>query len=518
MNDKVTQDEINNILWRACDTFRGTLDAADYKDYILVMLFLKYISDVWQDHYEEYKSKYNDEEQIRRKLKRERFVLPYAEVKELDRQGKPIVIETFLADFYSLYERRDASNLGELINITLETIEMENKAKLSNVFRNIDFNSEARLGNSIKRNHILQHLMSDFNDPRLDLRPSRIGNLDVIGNAYEFLIGKFAAGAGKKAGEFYTPPEVSILIAKLLQPQPGDRICDPTCGSGSLLLKCANQVGSLDYSIFGQEAISGTWALCMMNMFLHDINNPRIEWADTLIDPKLIEDDKLIKFDVVVANPPFSLDKWGADKSDIEAKTYNRWNRGVPPKSKGDYAFISHMIETTTAGTGRVGVVVPHGVLFRAGSEGKIRKALVEENLLDAVIGLPQNLFFGTGIPTAILIFRRDRNDVSDVLFVDASREFDQEKTQNILREAVEVKKIVETYKNRTNIDKYAYVASWQEIKNNDYNLNIPRYVDTFVNEDEVDITAVQQNITQLEDELTQVRNEMAEALAELGL
>jgi type I restriction enzyme M protein len=267
-NNEIVQSEINNILWKACDSFRGTLDAADYKDYILVMLFLKYISDVWQDHYEEYKKKYKDEEQILRKLKRERFVLPYAEVKEIGKNGRETTVETFLADFYSLYERRDAGNLGELINITLEAIEIENREKLNNVFRNIDFNSEARLGNSIKRNHILQHLMDDFNDPRLDLRPSRIGNLDVIGNAYEFLIGKFAAGAGKKAGEFYTPPEVSILIAKLLQPKPGDRICDPTCGSGSLLLKCANQVGSNDYSIFGQEAISGTWALCMMNINL----------------------------------------------------------------------------------------------------------------------------------------------------------------------------------------------------------------------------------------------------------
>lgn len=524
MNDKVTKDEvvqseINNILWKACDTFRGTLDAADYKDYILVMLFLKYISDVWKDHYATYQKKYKDEEQIRRKLKRERFVLPYAEVKEVDKKnGKENIIEAFLADFYSLYERRDASNLGELINITLETIEIENKEKLNNVFRNIDFNSEARLGNNIKRNHILQHLMNDFNDPRLDLRPSRIGNLDVIGNAYEFLIGKFAAGAGKKAGEFYTPPEVSILIAKLLQPQPGDRICDPACGSGSLLLKCANEIGSDDYSIFGQEAISGTWALCMMNMFLHDVNKPHIAWADTLIDPKLLENDKLMKFEVVVANPPFSLDKWGADKSDYEAKTYNRWHRGIPPKSKGDYAFISHMVETSTERSGRVGVVVPHGVLFRAGGEGKIRKALIDENLLDAVIGLPQNLFFGTGIPAAILIFRRDRGDNTDVLFIDASREFDQEKTQNKIRENIEVKKIVDTYLARKSIDKYAYLASWQEIKDNEYNLNIPRYVDTFVDEEKVDISAMQKTIIQLEDELTRVRNEMADALVELGL
>jgi type I restriction enzyme M protein len=505
MSPKVSQQDINDILWRACDSLRGTVDSTDYKDYVLVMLFLKYISDVWQDHYDEYKKQYgDDEERIRRRLQRERFVLPPE------------------SSFYHVFARREASNVGELINIGLEQVELANKTKLSNVFRNIDFNSEARLGDTKKRNRILKHLLEDFADKRLDLRPSRIGNLDVIGNAYEFLIGRFAAGAGKKAGEFYTPPEVSTLLAKLLDPQPGERICDPTCGSGSLLLKCARQVreehDSNDYSLFGQEAIGSTWALAMMNMFLHDEDGPRIEWGDTLLEPKLIEGDKLMKFEVVVANPPFSLDKWGADQADKEAKHHNRWHRGVPPKSKGDYAFISHMVETTTEGTGRVGVIVPHGVLFRGGSEGKIRAALIKENLLDAVIGLPANCFFGTGIPAAILVFRRDRGECTDVLFVDASREYEQGKNQNKIREDVEVGKIVETYRKRETIDKYSYVATREEIRENDYNLNIPRYVDTFEEEEEVDIAAVQKRINGLEDELAQVRTEMAKCLEELGL
>ena len=510
MNDQalstsISQKEINEILWRACDTFRGTIDATDYKNYVLVMLFVKYISDVWKDHYDAYKRQFGDDEtRIRRKLARERFVLSPESA------------------FGHLYAKREAPNLGELINIALERIELDNKAKLINVFRNVDYNSEALLGDTKKRNRILKHLLEDFADPRLDLRPSRIGNLDVIGNAYQYLIYRFAASAGKKAGEFFTPPEVSLLIAELVTPQPGERICDPACGSGSLLLKCADQVGSDNYSLYGQEAISGTWALCMMNMFLHGMNNPRIEWGDTLLDPKLLEGDRLMRFEVVVANPPFSLDKWGADHADDEKKHHNRWHRGLPPKSKGDYAFISHMVETTTEGTGRVGVVVPHGVLFRGGGEGKIRRALIEENLLDAVIGLPPNLFFGTGIPAAILVFRRDRsqgrNARTDVLFIDASRELQQDKNQNRLREDVEVPKIVATYRTRKNLDKYAYVASREEIAENDFNLNIPRYVDTFEEEEEVDIGAVQGEIAGIESELMRVRGEMVAALRELGL
>lgn len=501
MADTISQDEINSILWRACDSFRGTVDATEYKDYILTMLFVKFVSDVWKDHYAQYRKQFgNDDERIRRKLERERFVLPE------------------ISSFDHIYAKREASNLGEVINEGLEHLELANKAKLAHVFRNIDFNSESRLGNTKKRNHILRNLLEDFANPKLDLRPSRIKNLDVIGNAYEYLIGRFAGDAGKKAGEFYTPPEVSILIAKLMAPQPGERIYDPSCGSGSLLLKCAAEVGSPNVAVYGQEAISGTWALCMMNMFLHDMSNAHIEWGDTLLEPKHLADDKLMTFEVVVANPPFSLDKWGAERAPEEARHFNRWHRGVPPKSKGDYAFISHMIESTTQGNGRVGVVVPHGVLFRGGSEGQIRRKLIEENLLDAVIGLPPNLFFGTGIPAAVLVFRRDRRTRTDVLFIDASREVDAGKNQDKLRVDIEVAKIVATYMRRKSVEKYAYVASHNEIEENDYNLNIPRYVDTFEAEEEVDLAAVQMEIDGIEVDLAKVRKEMAKALKELGL
>ncbi len=503
MTDQLTQQQVNQTAWAACDTFRGVVDAGQYKDYILVMLFLKYISDLWNDHVETYRQQFGDDEaRIRRRLERERFVLP---------EG---------ASFYDLYDRRNEANIGELINIALEKIEDTNRSKLEGVFRNIDFNSEANLGKVKDRNRRLKNLLEDFAKPALDLRPSRVTE-DIIGECYIYLISRFASDAGKKAGEFYTPTAVSGLLAKLAGAKAGDTICDPACGSGSLLIQAAQEVGSDNFALFGQEVNGATWALARMNMFLHSKDAARIEWCDTLNSPALVEGDHLMKFDVVVANPPFSLDKWGAEHADSDQ--FNRYWRGIPPKSKGDYAFITHMIEIAKRQSGRVAVIVPHGVLFRGAAEGRIRQALIEENLLDAVIGLPANLFTTTGIPVAILIFDRSREQGGanearkDVLFIDASKEFTPGKTQNVMSDD-HIAKVLEAYRNRREIEKYSHLASPAEIAENDFNLNIPRYVDTFEAEEEIDVAALQQDINRIEAELIEVRAKMASYLKELGV
>ncbi len=291
--ETINQDNINKILWGACDTFRGTISADIYKDFILTMLFLKYISDVWQDHYNNYQQEYGDEpELIAELMQTERFILPMVE--ETDDNGK--VTDSYRANFYALYDKRHEPKNGERIDKVLHAIEEANGTKFGDagksVFQDISFNSD-KLGKEKQKNTILRHLLEDFAQEELNLKPSRIGGLDIIGNAYEFLIGQFASDGGKKAGEFYTPPEVSDLIAEMLNPQQGDSMCAPACGSGSLLMKCGHNIAkkfnSKIYALYGQEAIGSTWSLAKMNMFLHGEDNHKIEWGDTIRNPKLLD-------------------------------------------------------------------------------------------------------------------------------------------------------------------------------------------------------------------------------------
>lgn len=495
---KYTQDEINNKLWSAADSSRGTVDGGVFKDYILSFLFYKYLSDLHKKEKAKLADRYgNDKERIALKMKNSRFSIP---------EG---------TSFYDIYDQQNKDNIGEIINQALHSIENANQACLENLFL-ADFNSQV-LGDTQQKNKMLRNLIQDFYT--LDLTEV---NDDILGNAYMYLIERFGSDAGKKAGEFFTVRQVAKLLAKLAQPHPGSRICDPAMGSGSLLLLAGEEIekqGSKNYALYGQEKTGSTYNLARMNMFLHGKDSARLEWGDTLNNPLLLENDKLMQFDIVVANPPFSLDKWG--EKHLENDKYNRFHRGMPPASKGDYAFISHMIETAKPKSGRVAVIVPHGVLFRGGKEGIIRTALVKENLLDAVIGLPANLFTTTTIPVAILIFDRSREKGGanekrqDVLFIDASKEFKPAKAQNELTDE-HITKIVDTYTKRKEVKKYSHKATLKEIEENDFNLNIPRYVDTFEEETPVDIKAVQAEIAHIDTELKEVEKQMQKYLADI--
>ena len=499
---KYSQEELNKTLWSAADSSRSTVDGGIYKDYALAMLFFKYISDKFKEQLEKYEKQYgSDTERIEQKMRTNRFYLPKD------------------ATFDYVYTLIENDDIGEEVNKALHSIEDCNKEKLENVFSAIDFNSEAILGKADQRNKMIRNLIEDF--AKIDL--SDVSE-DIIGDSYMYMIERFGADAGKKAGEFFTRRSVAQLVAKLAQPKDGDRICDPACGSGGLLLLAGEEVektGSKNYALYGQESTGSTFQLARMNMFLHGRDHARIEWGDTLNQPALTENDKLMKFDVCVANPPFSLKKWGAENA--ESDKHNRFWRGVPPKNKGDYAFISHMVETAKPKKGRVAVIVPHGVLFRSGAEGKIRKQFLEENIIDAVIGLPANLFSTTGIPVAILVIDRSREeggvneDKKDVLFIEASKEFTANKAQNILEER-HIEKIYDTYEKRKDVEKFAHLADFVEIEENDFNLNITRYVDTFEEEEPVDMKANLEELEKINPEIEKLEEKMGEYLKKLNI
>lgn len=500
-NQKYTQEDLNKILWQAADSSRIQVDAGVYKDYVLAMLFFKYLSDLSKKKRNEYKERFgNDEKRTEEKMKLDRFYLPPK------------------SSFDYIYSILEQDNLGEEINKALHRIEDANKEKLDGVF-SVDFNSESTLGKLTERNKMLRHLVQDF--AKMDLSDVKD---DIIGNSYMYMIERFGADAGKKAGEFFTVRNVAQLVAKLAEPKAGARICDPCCGSGGLLLLAGEEVekqGSKNYALYGQESTGSTYQLARMNMFLHGKDSARLEWGDTLNNPLLVENDHLMKFDTIVANPPFSLKKWGAEHA--EADKYKRFWRGVPPKDKGDFAFITHMVETLKPKIGRMAVIVPHGVLFRGGAEGKIREQLLKENLIDAVIGLPAGLFQTTGIPVAVLVIDRSREkggeneNKKDVFFIEASKEFKANKAQSILTDE-NIEKIYVTYKKRKDVEKFARKVSLKEIEENDFNLNITRYVDTFEEEAPVDIKANLKELEALEPELEKLEKQMVVYLKELGI
>lgn len=536
---KTTFEDIKNALWAGANTFRDNIDASNYKDYVLSMLFVKYLSDTFEESVENLKKEYDG-----LRLERQISNLPFVLKEEYT--------------FNYLLKNKFAVDIGSKISEALTGIESSN-AILSGIFRGIDFNSEANLGKKEQKNPLLRTLLEDFAD--LDLRPSHIETkdnevpADVVGDAYEYMIGEFATMAGKKAGSFFTPQQVSEVMAQIVSPQEKDRIYDPTCGSGSLLIRAAKKGGLDKVSIYGQEVNNSAISMARMNMFIHDIKDAHIAWGDTLANPQHLDSDgNLMKFDCIVANMPFSKNKWAegfnpggevsVDEDESNAKStkkgkkkefkmepsldrHHRFDLGVPPASKGDWAFLLHMI-ASMSGNGRIAAVAPHGVLFRGASEGRIRQAIIEKNLIDAVIGLPENLFYGTSIPACIVVFRKGRT-TTDVLFVDASKDFKKEKAKNKLRdgsngEPNDIKKIVDTYKAFINgeetaeQEKYSHVATLNEIQENEYNLNIPRYVDTFEEEELIDLESVNKEIAEIKTQIASLEKEMNQYMKELGL
>ena len=379
-----------------------------------------------------------------------------------------------------------------------------------NLFNDMDLSS-SRLGQTVKeRTSLIIKVMNNLNDISFEHEDSEI---DVLGDAYEYLISQFASSAGKKAGEFYTPQQVSKILSKIvtLGKKNLKSVYDPTCGSGSLLLRVGKESNVRNY--YGSELTATTYNLARMNMLLHDISYQDfdIRLGDTLENPYHIN----MKFDAIVANPPYSA-KWSADAKFMDDERFSAYGK-LAPKSKADFAFVQHMIYQLDD-SGTMAVVLPHGVLFRGAAEGTIRTYLIEEkNYLDAIIGLPANIFFGTSIPTCILVFKKCRQKDDNILFIDASNEFEKAKNQNILTDD-NIKKIMETYEKREEIEKYSHVATLDEIRENDYNLNIPRYVDTFEEEEEIDIDEVHANLKKLDEEIKETTVEINKYLRELGL
>ena len=386
----------------------------------------------------------------------------------------------------------------------------ESAQDFENLFDDVDLQS-SKLGRKVSdKNKLIGQIIKHLSEIDFELENDEN---DILGDAYEYLISQFASDAGKKAGEFYTPQEVSKILAKLVTVGKNrlKSVYDPTCGSGSLLLRVSKEVRVTDF--YGQELNQTTYNLARMNMILHDVNfnDFDIRQGDSLEEPLFIDE----RFEAIVANPPFSA-KWSSDKKFLDDERFSAAGK-LPPKSKADYAFVEHMIYHLDE-NGTMAIVLPHGVLFRGAAEGTIRKFLVDErNYLDAVIGLPANLFYGTSIPTCVLIFKKCREENDDILFIDASQEFEKVKNQNKLRES-DIDKIVNTYINREEIDKYSHRASLEEIKENDFNLNIPRYVDTFEEEEPVDLDEVCKELEKISEEMKEVDAEIKKYCDELGI
>ncbi len=500
MSDDKKQ-QLEQKLWKIADTLRGKMDADDFRDYILGFIFYKYLSEKMHTYanailkpdkikYEEVESN-KEAKALLKAIKDEAldklgyFLKPSELFSELARRGNAEGKSKFILD--------DLAKV--LTSIEQSTMGSESEEDFGNLFEDLDLTS-SKLGKSeTDKNELIVKVLSHLQAIDFDLENTES---DVLGDAYEYLIGKFASGAGKKAGEFYTPHQVSSVLARLVTVGKTKlkSVYDPTCGSGSLLLRVAKEVKEVG-AFYGQESNPTTYNLCRMNMIMHDVHYKKfdIKNEDTLERPQHIDH----RFEAIVANPPFSAE-WSASPLFMSDDRYAPYGR-LAPKGTADFAFVQHMIHQLDD-NGTMACVLPHGVLFRGGAEGHIREHLIKDkNYLDAVIGLPANIFYGTSIPTCILVLKKKRQHNDTVLFIDASKHFEKVKTQNVLRTA-DIDKILNTYKEHTSNDKYSYVAKVSEVAENDYNLNIPRYVDTFEEEEAIDLTVVSKELKNIEKEI----------------
>lgn len=503
---KLTRGELENHLWKSADILRGSIDSSDYKIYIFGFLFLKRLSDRFEEEAQEC---------IRKGLSKD---IAY---------NDPDEHEFFLAERARWSElKKLTTGIGDQLNKACAAIEDANPS-IEGVLANIDFNSESRLGDAKNREGVLARLIDHFS--RIDLSNASLSEPDMLGRAYEYLIDKFADDAGKKGGEFYTPHHVVRLIVELLDPKPGMRISDPTCGSGGMLIQSADHVAQLEgkrlgqpinITLHGQEKNLGTWAIAKMNLLLHGLRDARIEKGDTIRNPRLLDNEgNLILYDRVIANPPFSLDAWGADdvSGENEKKSFNRFIYGIPPKNMGDLAFVQHMVATLNA-KGVCGVVMPHGVLFRGSGDGRIREGMLKADLFEAIIGLPENLFAGTGIPATILILNKNKQKLrkGKVLFIHGAKEFEERPKKNVLGEC-NITRIVEAFRAWQDEERSCRVVDRKEIEENDFNLNISRYIDTLEPEKPINVKAELDKLWAAEKERDEAAARMNALLKEMG-
>jgi type I restriction enzyme M protein len=509
--------QLEQQLWNIANALRGKMNADEFRDYILGFIFYKYLAEKMEIYanniLEQDKIQFRDIKENTANGQQYIEAIKEASLEKLGYFLKP-------SELFSEIAKRGNSDSNTFIledlqkiltNIQLSTMGTQSEEDFDNLFEDMDLNS-TKLGKTAEaRNAIIAKVLMHLDEIDFKLQHTE---LDVLGDAYEYLIGQFASGAGKKAGEFYTPQEVSKILAKIVTTGKNRlrSVYDPTCGSGSLLLRVAKEVEDVS-NFYGQEMNRTTYNLARMNMILHGVHFLKfdIKQEDTLEHPQ----HKDLEFEAIVANPPFSA-QWSANPLFTSDDRFSQYGK-LAPGSKADFAFVQHMIYHL-AENGIMAIVLPHGVLFRGGAELHIRKYLIEQkNYLDAVIGLPANIFYGTGIPTCILVFKKCRETPEDILFIDASKGFEKVKNQNMLRDE-HIDKIVETYRDRTVIEKYSHKATLQEIANNDYNLNIPRYVDTFEEQEEIDIQTVMSSIKELEAKRANLDIQIEGYFKELGL